>query len=117
MLSDQERERVATKAPVWAQDIIYRLDRQLAEAKQQMELLSGGPDDSNVRIRDHVYPDRLLGRDVTVDFMLPDGFIQVGHSQHDPEALEVRAIGRGHKHGLAVRPQTGNSIKLLLSEY
>lgn len=115
MLSDQERERVAEKAPVWVQDIIYRLDRQLYERDRQIALLSDGPEDSNVRIRDHVYPDRPLGVGTTVDFLVSGGFIQVEHSKHNHEVLEVRAVAHGMNHSLALKPTTGNSFKVWLT--
>src|SRR5579872_5677056 len=112
----EDRDRIA-KLPVWAQDEIYRLERKLEEMTAHAEKLSAGPEDSNVRIRDYVYADRPLGRNVPVDFMLPDGYVQVSHSKHDDDALEIKVVGSGRKHSVSVTPQTSNSFKVRLAGF
>jgi hypothetical protein len=104
--------RIAEKAPVWAQDVIYALDRQLDEARKQIAALNAGPEDSNVRVHDHSSnPDRLLGRDTPVSFDLGDGTIVI---KHDGNGLHVYGTGSGHSSHLHILPSSGNTVEIQL---
>src|SRR5215472_9545016 len=91
-------DAMMARLPKWAQREIETLQMRLAEHQQRIAELSAGPENSNVIVSDYGYPDRLLGRDTRIRFLLGwDGYIEVRHSRDDPGSLEVRASGTGLK--------------------
>lgn len=116
-MTNPDPEKVA-KLPVWAQDYIHLLERRVVELNAQLLVASAGPEDSNVLIRDHVHPDRPLGRNVPVRFNLPDGsYVEVEHARDELGTVLVRASGSGRRGAISVLPSTSNAVKLRLAEY
>ena len=116
--SGTDRSDAVARLPKWAQAEIETLQMRLAGHKRQIAELSAGPDDSNVLVSNYGYPDRLLGRDTRIRFLLGwDGYIEVRHSRDDPGSLEVRASGTGLKGALHVIPQSSNAVRVRIGEY
>jgi hypothetical protein len=112
--------RIATKAPAWAQDVIYRLDRQLAEARKRIAELSEGPADSNVRTSDYSdHPDRLLGRNTRIAFDLDGGgTVVVHHGEKAENTLEVYCTSMSmSNHYPHITPASANTFRIRLGEY
>jgi hypothetical protein len=105
------------KAPRWAQDEISYLKRRLAEAQDRIAVLSEGPADSSVLVPGAGYPDRLLGRDPVIRFLLDGGYIEVQHDRENREYLIVRSCGDTQKtSGLAIQPSVSNAVRVRLAE-
>lgn len=103
------------KLPGWAQDVIYDLDRELAEARRQIAMRSGGPDGSNVRVNEFgIRPDRMLGKDIPVSFDVPGGTVVIKHDASG--GLEVYCTGPGAGHYPQIMPGTANTFRIRLGE-
>lgn len=102
--------------PAWARTRIEDLERRQAELLAWIEQLSAGPDDSNVRVRNSVHPDRPLGRNAQVAFDLGGpgqrSFITVEHSAERPGTLEIRVVSDRTGMTLLTAPVVSNHIRL-----
>jgi hypothetical protein len=108
-------DRIATKAPAWAQDVIYALDRQLAEARAHIAALKGeAPADSNVAVQDYVTGNRPLGKDTAIAFALPEGTIVIKHAEGI--ALEVYCTGPRRNCYPHILPSSANTFLIQLGE-
>lgn len=103
--------------PVWARRHIKNLERDLASARQAIELLSVGPPDSNVRVHNYVHPDQLLARNALIRFILDAGdYIEVKHQ--DSDTVTVRCVGDSiDRQALHITPQSSNVAKIRLGTY
>jgi hypothetical protein len=115
------------RLPKWAQDHIRLLQQRITEQEQHISQLSTGPEDSDVRIHDYVYPDRLLGRGLPVTFDVgdpygPDGTLRdritVEHSRERPGWLDINITSnRAGAHAVHVYPVVSNHIRLGIGPY
>lgn len=109
-------KRIA-RIPIWAQDEISYLRKELGEARAAIATLSEGPADSSVLVHGAGYPDRLLGRDPVIRFLLGSGYIEVQHDRENREYLIVRSCGDTQKtSGLAIQPSVANVVRVRLAE-
>lgn len=116
--SDEPTPGQLSRLPVWARQHIEWLTRTLAEHQARIAELSAGPADSNVLVSYYgTYPDRLLGIDIPVRFLLPtarypDGTIEVHHGRTDG-VIEISSPDDA----LHVTPQGSNVIRVRIGEY
>lgn len=111
-------DAMMARLPKWAQREIETLQMRLAEHQQRITELSAGPENSNVIVSDYGYPDRLLGRDTRIRFLLgEDGYIEVRHQRSNPGILEIVSGGAGLKGALHITPQVSNAVRVRIGEY
>ncbi len=108
------------RAPKWALEKIGYLERDLAEAQATIARLSEGPANSNVIAHDYVNPDRLLGRNIMIRFLLDDrgSCIEAAHDRSGGGYLILRAVGDIRAaQSLSVQPAGAvNTVRVRLEE-
>lgn len=99
------KERDVSKLPKWAQQELEMLRKNLAYWQKRA---LAGPDDSNTVLEPYAKGGRPLGTDVTVRFLLPNGWI-------DARTEDGRVLVRS-SHQLVTLPHVTNTIYLEVRE-
>lgn len=99
------------KLPKWAQNLIYKLERDLESAHAK---LSAGPEDSNTIADPHSDPFRPLGTDTTIRF-------KVGEEWHEYIDVRVRTDHKGESYiylmggdSISIEPESSNTATVRL---